>query len=87
MKGWRARWPTLRLDCRASNGITVVKKMGKFQKLPELKKRTIKKGKIHNRKTWYDWSYASLQVELTSINAKKIAVDSVLFKKTIFVEF
>jgi hypothetical protein len=24
--------------------------MGKFQKLPELKKRTIKKGKIHNRK-------------------------------------
>jgi len=41
------------------------KKMGKFQKLPELKKRTIKKRKIHNRKTWYDWSYASLKVELT----------------------
>ena len=38
-------------------------------------------GKILNRKTWYDWSYASLQVEPTPINAKKITVDSVLLKK------
>jgi len=43
--------------------------MRKFQKLSELEKGPLKMGKILNRETWHDWSYASLQVEPTPITA------------------
>ena len=79
--------PPLYLTSRHQMASLSQKKMGKFQKQPELKKNHQKREKLLTGKHGMIGVNPSLQVELTSINAKKIAVDSVLFKKTIFVEF